>query len=83
MDTWQQYWSSWRAHIAAENTEENKQICWELVQTNVPEAFGMIFSYYGRTCRGIISWDGLTATTLQPTYPDDQGGTSLCIPKGT
>lgn len=64
------------------NTDGNKQICWGLVQQNVPEAFGMYLDVYGY-CHGMIGWDGLPATTLQATYPDNQGERSLCIPKGT
>ena len=53
------------------------------MQQNVPEAFGMYFDYDNGYCRGMIGWDGLPATTLQATYPDNQGEISLCIPKGT
>ena len=75
--------SSWGTSIATGNTDGNKQRCWELVQQNVPEAFGMYFAYDHGKCRGMIGWDGLPATTLQATYPDNQGERSLCIPKGT
>ena len=78
--------SSWGTSIATGNTDGNKQICWELVQQNVPEAFGMYSIYYDGLngyCRGMIGWDGLPAITLQATYPDNQGRASLCIPKGT
>ena len=82
-NNWRKYLSSWSTSIAKGNTKENKQNCWALVQQNVPEAFGMYFDYHNGYCRGMISWDGLPATTLQATYPDNQGERSLCIPKGT